>query len=539
MDKYLNKLHVTGRTPRTQQAIRNLERICEDELGGRYELVVIDVLKRPQLAEDEKLLATPTVVKELPVPIRCVIGDLSDTERVLLVSIFALLDAPVTIRSARAGQTSRQNCLTRSRQTSYHPGWLSAAFEDRTMPSVAARLAGALAVVALAIGFARGDDTDPVYEGQKVSKWIDTVQNDPSARKRSLAVEALGKIWVAHKHKDAIPNVCRALRVDTSAAVRTQAALVLGGLRPEDKDLGSKTLIDTLGTEKESRVRKEIIAAMSKFPEVCALGVEPLITALKDPEPTVKIAAAEALALAGSQQKTMAKSAAPGLEPLLKDSDKAVRMAAVYALGRIQPEGATTIAETMAAMLGTEKDADMKRELVSSLGLLAEKAPVILKALAATLTDPDDELRRRSARVLGTFGTDAASVADDLYKVLTTDKLKDIRVDAVRAFGSAIGTSGVKSRVKDFLTQFDPAKQPDFEVRLALVEEVGALGYEHLGADLVSTNPAVKAAAQEVMGALRLRLSDPQVKVREAAGIAIRKIEKKPEPKKDPEKKDP
>jgi circadian clock protein KaiB len=84
MDKYLIKLYVTGRTPRTRQAIRNLEQICEQELGGRYELVVIDVLERPQLAEDEKILATPTVVKELPVPIRRIIGDLSDTERVLL-----------------------------------------------------------------------------------------------------------------------------------------------------------------------------------------------------------------------------------------------------------------------------------------------------------------------------------------------------------------------------------------------------------------------------------------------------------------------
>ena len=94
----------------------------------------------------------------------------------------------------------------------------------------------------------------------------------------------------------------------------------------------------------------------------------------------MKIAAAEALALAGGQAKTMAKSAAPGLVPLLKDPDKAVRMAAVYALGRIQPEGASTIAETMAAMLDTEKDADMRRELVAALGLLAEKSDSVLKA---------------------------------------------------------------------------------------------------------------------------------------------------------------
>ena len=404
----------------------------------------------------------------------------------------------------------------------------------------ATRLAGAFALLlALAAGLARGQDADPVYEGQPVSKWIDTVQKDASARKRALAVEALGKIWIVHKHKDAIPNVCRALRVDTSAAVRAQAALVLAGLRKDDIGQGSKALVDALGTEKESRVRKEIIAAMAKFPEVCAAGIDPLVAALKDPDPAVKVAAAEAIALAGVQTKTMAKSAAPGLEPLLKDPDKAVRMAAVYALGRIQPDGASALAETMAAMLGTEKDADMRRELVASLGLLAEKSDVVVKALGAALFDASDEVRRTAARTLGTFGPDAVPVADELLKVVAADKQKDIRVDAVRAFGSALGPAGVKARLKDLRPLLDPAKQPDYEVRLAVVEEISALGYEHIGADLTSTVPGVKAEAQETVGALRQRLADPQLKVREAAGIAVRKVEKKPEPKKEPEKKGP
>jgi len=84
LSEYTIKLYVTGRTPRSEQAIANLRRICDEELSGRYQLVVIDVLERPQLAEDEKILATPTVVKELPAPIRRIIGDLSDKERVLL-----------------------------------------------------------------------------------------------------------------------------------------------------------------------------------------------------------------------------------------------------------------------------------------------------------------------------------------------------------------------------------------------------------------------------------------------------------------------
>jgi circadian clock protein KaiB len=84
LTSFILKLYVTGATPRAQTAIANLRRICEQELGGRYELEIIDVLEHPQLAEDDKILATPTLIKQLPPPLRKVIGDLSDKEKVLL-----------------------------------------------------------------------------------------------------------------------------------------------------------------------------------------------------------------------------------------------------------------------------------------------------------------------------------------------------------------------------------------------------------------------------------------------------------------------
>jgi circadian clock protein KaiB len=84
LTKYLLRLFVTGASSRTGTAIANLRRICEQELGGRYELEIIDVLEFPELAEDEKILATPTLIKSLPLPLRRVIGDLSNTEKVLL-----------------------------------------------------------------------------------------------------------------------------------------------------------------------------------------------------------------------------------------------------------------------------------------------------------------------------------------------------------------------------------------------------------------------------------------------------------------------
>lgn len=75
---------MTGASSRTGTAIANLRRICEQELEGQYELEIIDVLEFPDLAEDEKILATPTLIKSLPLPLRRVIGDLSNTEKVLL-----------------------------------------------------------------------------------------------------------------------------------------------------------------------------------------------------------------------------------------------------------------------------------------------------------------------------------------------------------------------------------------------------------------------------------------------------------------------
>jgi hypothetical protein len=95
----------------------------------------------------------------------------------------------------------------------------------------------------------------------------------------------------------------------------------------------------------------------------------------------------------------------------------------------------------------------------------------------------------------------------------------------------------VKARLKDLRPLLDPSRQPDYEVRLALVEEIAALGYEHLGADLASADKAAKTEAEETLKALRLRLADPQVKVREGARVAVRAVEKKPEPKKEPEPK--
>ena len=82
--KYVLRLYITGNSGHSLRAISNLETLCETELQGEYEIEVFDVLEHPQLAEDEKILATPTLVRELPIPLRKIIGDLSDREKVLI-----------------------------------------------------------------------------------------------------------------------------------------------------------------------------------------------------------------------------------------------------------------------------------------------------------------------------------------------------------------------------------------------------------------------------------------------------------------------
>jgi circadian clock protein KaiB len=81
---WILRLYVAGQTPRSLTAFSNLKRICEEHMAGQYEIEVIDLLENPQLAAGDQILAIPTLVRKLPPPVRKIIGDLSNTERVLV-----------------------------------------------------------------------------------------------------------------------------------------------------------------------------------------------------------------------------------------------------------------------------------------------------------------------------------------------------------------------------------------------------------------------------------------------------------------------
>ncbi len=83
-DQYLLRLYVAGQTPKCMTAFVNLKKICEEHLAGEYQIEVIDLLENPTLVRGDQILAIPTLVRKLPEPVRKIIGDLSNTERVLI-----------------------------------------------------------------------------------------------------------------------------------------------------------------------------------------------------------------------------------------------------------------------------------------------------------------------------------------------------------------------------------------------------------------------------------------------------------------------
>ncbi|MDF1560139.1 MAG: circadian clock protein KaiB [Bacteroidales bacterium] len=83
-NKWVLRLYVAGQSPKALTAFANLKKICEEQLEGKYSIEVIDLLINPQLGNEDQILALPTLVRKLPVPVRKIIGDLSDTERVLV-----------------------------------------------------------------------------------------------------------------------------------------------------------------------------------------------------------------------------------------------------------------------------------------------------------------------------------------------------------------------------------------------------------------------------------------------------------------------
>lgn len=103
-EKYVLKLYITGMTRRSQEALRNIEKICRERLGDDYALEVIDIYQQPTLAKGDQIIAVPTLIKKLPLPLRRVIGDLSNEERIIMGLDFKPVAAPATKKSPKAAR---------------------------------------------------------------------------------------------------------------------------------------------------------------------------------------------------------------------------------------------------------------------------------------------------------------------------------------------------------------------------------------------------------------------------------------------------
>ncbi len=366
-------------------------------------------------------------------------------------------------------------------------------------------LAVALALTWGALGQAQ--TSDPEFNGRKMSEWVVMLKDDPVPRKRKVAVVALGQIGDAER--SAIPAVLqavtRALRNDASPVVREQAAVVIGQMKTEDAVAAVNDLTEAVRVEREPGVRKQIAVALARLGKLAKPAIQPLTGALKDADAGVRAAAADALGRIGPD----AKPATAELLLLLKDANKAARQAAIFALGRVEPEELAEPASALVTILNNDPDPDLRKEALLALGFLGDTSSPVVAAVATVLSDKSTEMRALAALTLGKFGPAVRSAETELTKVIKTDSDKNVRLNAVRTICSGFG--GDAAALIPMLSERLKA-DADFEVRVAIAEELGALG----------------AAGKPALTALRNAQRDPQLKVREAATAAIKAIEKPP-----------
>lgn len=372
---------------------------------------------------------------------------------------------------------------------------------------------------------------DPEFNGRKMSDWLTMLKNDALPRKRRAAVIALGQIVAEHDDKEipprVLPALAKAVRADTHPSVRAQAASVLGRQPADFTPLFLADLSEVVRVEKDSDARREMAVALGRFGKLSRPAVVPLSEVLQDQVPATRAAAAEALGRIGPD----AKQVAPGLIPLLKDPDRNVRYGAVFALGRLDPEDPEPVSVALIGTMAAEarrsgpsaaasaagssavwagrRDTEIAQELVLSLGLLGDRSPDVVQAVAGCLADPSAEVRRQAALSLAKFGPAARAAADPLTAVFKSDPDRLARIYSLHTLRMSFGTDA--KELIPVMTQRLKA-DPDFEVRVAVAEELGSLG----------------ASGVSAIGALRDAQKDPQVKVREAAIAAVRQIQKLP-----------
>jgi HEAT repeat protein len=387
-----------------------------------------------------------------------------------------------------------------------------------------------LSALLLAVGIQTGlpgQTADPTYNGRKRSEWETMLREQQNARLRKVAVVSLGQIASDHVSdpvltKEVMTLIGRTLKTDAAPSVRAQAAAVCNTIaiqlldgKSHDPAFVVLDLTENLRVEKETDVRREAATALGRFGKLSKRSVSVLVPLLEDKDAGVREAAATAIGRIGAD----AKDAAAELVKRVQDSERAVKFAAVFALGRVEPEDRAKASAVLVPLLKDRSDPALRKEAVTSLGFIADLAPANVQAVAAGLFDPEADVRRATAQALGRFVGGLKIIEAELKKVVVEDIDKETRGIALRALCDGFGENA-----KDLLPFLVArlAEEKDFDVKLALIEELGDLGADG--------KPAIPA--------LREAQKDAQVKIREAAALAIRRIEK-PKPKEKPPEPNP
>ena len=358
------------------------------------------------------------------------------------------------------------------------------------------RLLPALLVSLTLLGSAPAQE--PAIGGKTKTEWLAFLK-ETNARKREAAVVALGAIGAKDRN---VQEAFRDLLLnDMSERVRLRAVTIVQDFDKENLRVLIPTLGDVLKGDKSAAVRAAAATGLGKSGEPAKSMINIILGALKDADASVRAASADAIGRIGLD----VKAAVPPLNDLLKDADAGVRVAAVFALGRLGPDGAASTS-LLSVVLIEDKDPNVRKETARSLGLLGLDAKSAVASLAKSLKEDSVlEVRQQSALALGKMSGELKSVSQQLIEILKADSDKSIRVLTVQALANGLGAD-LKIHLKELSELL--VKDPEGEVRLAIVQEIGNLGPD----------------AKEALPALVRATTDVQITIREAAKVAVKKV---------------
>ena len=350
------------------------------------------------------------------------------------------------------------------------------------------------------------DDDNPSVRGKKITEWVKILHEDPEPRKRQAALLILE--FTGTKVKRIVPALLKEMRENSDDSIRARCAELVVKLK-DDKDQTDRLidpLIAAMRQDKSAPVREAAATSLGKLARGSTREIPDLTEALKDKEPRVRAAAAEAIGQNCRADAEVAKDAVPQLTELLKDADANVRVQCAFALGRMGSIAAPAV-PVLAELAVKDKQASVRKEAAKTLAAIGPESRSAVQELVRALEDPQTDVRQYAALALGKIGPDASAAQPSLQKALK-DKDQEVRCQAARALGGLgkAGTPALPELIR-LLKDDDVA-----EVRIAVIQVLGEFGPE----------------AKDAVDALSIASRDGRPAIRDAAVDALKKVQKAP-----------